>query len=99
MLLPKPRPAGEVKKIIRDADIFELLGGICLFSCAVYRAVHLELATGLSTPTFLMASKSFIARRRSLSFIYSDYGSNFEGLHNCLQLVDYKKLAQTLLMK
>jgi len=36
---------------------------ICLFTCAVYRAIHLELTTSLSTEAFLQVLRRFIARR------------------------------------
>ncbi|XP_015189797.1 PREDICTED: uncharacterized protein LOC107073618 [Polistes dominula] len=45
---------------------------ICLFTCAVYRAVHLELVTAMSTAAFLDALDKFITRRGRLSVIYSD---------------------------
>lgn len=53
---------------VRDANIFEITGTdyagplflkngqkvwICLFTCAIYRAIHLELTTMLSTEAFL----------------------------------------------
>lgn len=36
---------------------------IALFTCTVYRAVHLELVSFLSTESFLLTLKQFIARR------------------------------------
>ncbi|XP_011706438.1 PREDICTED: uncharacterized protein LOC105461630 [Wasmannia auropunctata] len=60
---------------VRDAAAFEIVGidyagplflkggrkaYICLFTCAVYRAVHLELVTSLSTEEFLEAFRRFI---------------------------------------
>ncbi|OXA44276.1 hypothetical protein Fcan01_20417 [Folsomia candida] len=48
-----------------------------LFTCAVYRCVHLELVTSLSTEDFLMALWRFISRRGRPTKIYSDNGTNF----------------------
>ena len=68
-----PSPVHRVK----DASVFEVTGidfaspvyfcgqkmvWICLFICAIYRAVHLELVTSLSTNEFLGCLHSFIAR-------------------------------------
>lgn len=61
---------------VKDARVFEVIGidyvgplflkksrktWICLFTCAVYRAIHLELTTSLSTKAFLQALRRFIA--------------------------------------
>ena len=98
---PAPLPLNR----IRDASVFEITGvdyagpiylkggqkaWICLFTCAVYRAVHLELSTGLSTPIFMMALRHLIARRGRPSFLYSDNRGNFVGLSNCLKKIDYQ---------
>lgn len=45
---------------------------IALFTCAVTRAVHLELVSDQSTEKFLLALKRFIARRGLCKVIYSD---------------------------
>lgn len=58
---------------------------LCLFVCLVTKAVHLELATDLSTSAFLNALRRFIARRGKCTNIYSDNGSNFKGANNELQ--------------
>ncbi|UYV71050.1 hypothetical protein LAZ67_8001542 [Cordylochernes scorpioides] len=60
-------------------------GYICLFVCFVTRAVHIELVTDASTPTFLAAFKSFVARRGRCNKIYSDQGTNFVGAAKKLQ--------------
>ena len=51
---------------------------IALFTCAVTRAVHLELVSDLTTDAFLLALKRFIARRGICSVIYSDNAKTFK---------------------
>lgn len=51
---------------------------IALFTCAVTRAVHLELVSDLTTDTFLLAFKRVIARRGICSVIYSDNAKTFK---------------------
>ncbi|XP_055935667.1 uncharacterized protein LOC129965631 [Argiope bruennichi] len=89
---------------IREAAAFEICGidlagppflrdnkksWACLFTCAVYRAVHIELVTSLSTQSFLLALRRFIARRGRCSIIYCDNGSNFVGASNLLSNLDW----------
>ncbi|UYV80526.1 hypothetical protein LAZ67_19000472 [Cordylochernes scorpioides] len=54
-------------------------GYICLFVCLVTRAIHMELVTDASTPTFLAVFKRFVARRGHCHQLYSDRGTNFVG--------------------
>ncbi|UYV75141.1 hypothetical protein LAZ67_12002621 [Cordylochernes scorpioides] len=70
-------------------------GYICLFVCFVTRAVHLELVTDASTPTFMSAFKRFVARRGHCTRLYSDQGTNFVGAARQLRLCFY--LAQNQL--
>lgn len=58
---------------------------ICLFVCFVTRAIHLELASDLSTEAFLAALRRFIARRGRCSVIHSDCGTNFVGANKYLR--------------
>ena len=51
---------------------------ITLFTCAVTRAVHLELVSSQSTEHFLLALKRFIARRGLCKVIYSDNAKTFK---------------------
>lgn len=52
---------------------------LCLFVCFSTKAVHLELATDLTTQAFIAAFQRFLARRGPTSHIYSDAGTNFLG--------------------
>ena len=45
---------------------------ISLFTCLTRRAVHLEIASDLSTDAFILALKSFISRSGKVSIISSD---------------------------
>ncbi|XP_037529398.1 uncharacterized protein LOC119406739 [Rhipicephalus sanguineus] len=51
---------------------------IAIFTCAVTRAVHLELVSDMSTTAFLLAFKRFVARRGICSTIYSDNALTFK---------------------
>ncbi|GFW52617.1 integrase catalytic domain-containing protein [Trichonephila clavipes] len=53
-----------------------------LFTCAVYRAIHLELVNSLTFDAFLLALRCFIARRGRPRTIYCD--NNFRGAFNDL---------------
>ena len=58
---------------------------ICLFTCAVTRAVHLELTESLSLADFMMAFRRFVARRGVPSVVYSDNVRTFKGADTYLQ--------------
>ena len=51
---------------------------ICLFTCCVTRAVHLELVTDMSTDSFIRCLKRFAARRGMPKRILSDNGKSFK---------------------
>lgn len=55
-----------------------------LFTCMTVRAVHIEIASSLSTDTFLMVLKQFISRRGLPRQIISDNGTNFRGASRVL---------------
>ncbi|UYV61310.1 hypothetical protein LAZ67_1004314 [Cordylochernes scorpioides] len=91
----------------RDAAVFEIVGvdltghlilknkkkaWIVIFTCAVYRGVHLELVTSLSMEAFLQAFRRFIARRGRPLIVYSDNGTNFKGMANALKKIDFSRL-------
>ncbi|XP_077867856.1 uncharacterized protein LOC144357604, partial [Saccoglossus kowalevskii] len=60
---------------------------ICLFTCRVSRAVHLELVRDLSTESFLQALRRFAARRSTPTLIVSDNASTFVSTANELQKI------------
>lgn len=55
---------------------------LCLFICLATRAIHLEVATDLSTTVFLNALKCFIVRRDKNANIYSDNESTRQRINN-----------------
>ncbi|XP_072400894.1 uncharacterized protein [Diabrotica undecimpunctata] len=62
------------------------------------KAVHLEVATELTTSAFLEVLQRFITRRGKPSAIYSDNGSNFVGANNKLKdLSSFLKCNQSTL--
>ncbi|GFX69663.1 integrase catalytic domain-containing protein [Trichonephila clavipes] len=92
---------------VRDAGVFEVicidLAGslflrngekvwVVLYTCAVYRAVHLELVTALSTNNFLLSLRRFIARRGRPSVVYTDNGTNFRGAVREFKNLDWIKI-------
>ena len=50
---------------------------ICLFTCAVTRAIHLEIVPDMSAWTFLQAFRRFAARRSFPSHMISDNATTF----------------------
>ncbi|KAJ8872048.1 hypothetical protein PR048_025649 [Dryococelus australis] len=101
LLLPDPR--------VNEASIFEVVGinltgllilrdgqnmWICLFTCAIYRAIHLELVPSLSFESFLLAFCCFVARGGRPKVIYSDNGTNFRGTENMFATLDWKQIAK-----
>jgi len=58
---------------------------ICLFTCAVTRAVHLELVKDMTAETFMMACRRFFARRGVPATIYSDNAKTFKRTARYLQ--------------
>lgn len=58
---------------------------VCIFSCFVTRATHLEVVSDLTTKSFLQALIRFVSRRGIPSDIYSDNATNFVGANNELK--------------
>ena len=53
-------------------------GYIALFSCAVTRAIHLDITEDLETGTFLRCFRKFLARTCVLQLIISDNAKTFK---------------------
>ncbi|GFT72513.1 integrase catalytic domain-containing protein [Trichonephila clavipes] len=100
---PTPLPADRVE----NSTVFEVIGidfagplflkngenvWVALFTRAVYRAIHLELVTSLSTDSFLLALRRFISRRGRPKVIYSDNGSNLRGAFHEFSSLDWKTI-------
>nr|XP_042912440.1 uncharacterized protein LOC122272625 [Parasteatoda tepidariorum] len=93
---------------VKEAAIFEIIGvdlagplylsnkskaWIVLYTCAVYRAIHLELVTSLSTETFLLSLRRFISRRVRPYVIYCDNGTSFVGANKLLEKLNWKEIS------
>ena len=98
---------------LRDSVVFETTGvdfagtifvkggnkaWICIFTCAVYRAAHFELASTLSVAGFLECFRRFIARRGRPHYIYSGNGNNFSGTARVLESLDWEKIVEEALI-
>ena len=100
---PAPLPENRVK----NATAFEVTGidlagplvlknkskcWIVLFTCAVYRCVHMELVQTLSSEDFIMAFVRFCNRKRRPKIVYTDNGTNFVGSVNLFKTIDWKEV-------
>ena len=74
-----------------------------IYTCLTTRAIHLELAGDLSTDSFILSLRRFIARRGHVKVIRTDNGSNFIGaaaeIKEKLKQIDHKNISNFLSMK
>ena len=61
---------------VRDNNV-EIKSYICLFTCAVTRAIHLEVVTNLTERSFLQAFRRFASRKSLPRLVVSDNASTF----------------------
>lgn len=104
--LPKNRIKDTAVFDVTGVDLFGpmfLAGGdkvwVVLFTCAVYRGVHLEITPTLSTEGFIRALRRFVARRGRPATIYSDNGLNFVGSNNLFANIDWEKVMRYAAVK
>ncbi|GFU68180.1 integrase catalytic domain-containing protein [Trichonephila clavipes] len=106
-MLSKYAPSILPKDRVRDAATFGIVGVdlagplylkhgpkayIVLYICAVYRAIHLESITSLTTEAFFQSLRHFISRRGRPTTIYSDNGTNFKGVERLLHALDWDSI-------
>lgn len=76
---------------------------LCLFTCFSTRAVHLEVAYGLDTDSFLNAFYRMVNRRGRPELVISDNGKNFVKAHKELKELisehDHDKIGMSLANK
>ncbi|GFT72888.1 integrase catalytic domain-containing protein [Trichonephila clavipes] len=90
--LPDAKSSNYIETYIDDEDGRKVW--ITLFTCAVYRAIHLELVNSLTSDAFLLALRCFIARRGRPRTIYCDNGTNFRGAFNNLSKLNWSKIVE-----
>lgn len=69
----------------------------CLFTCAVTRAIHLELMPDMTARSFLFALRKFAARRGPISVMYSDNAQTFRCVDRHLKLLNSDPTVQDYL--
>ncbi|GFU97070.1 probable RNA-directed DNA polymerase from transposon X-element [Trichonephila clavipes] len=94
---------------VKDSAVYEVVGAdltgllyvkrgdkvwIVLYTCAIYRALHLELVSFLSTDAFLLFFRRFVVRRGRSRIIYSDNGNNYRGTYNKLVCIDWNEVSR-----
>ena len=71
---------------------------LCLFTCLVTRAVHLEMAYALDTDSFMNAFARMVSRRGTPSYVLSDNGTNFVSgereLRELVEQLDQEKIVR-----
>lgn len=98
-----PLPENRVK----DAKTFEVSGidlagplhlkddskvWVVIFTCANFRAVHLESVEKIDTEQFILALSRFIYKRGRISVIYTDNGTNFVKTAKLFGQLDWTKI-------
>ncbi|GBO44249.1 hypothetical protein AVEN_47383-1 [Araneus ventricosus] len=71
--------------IIRSGKESNQKSYITLFTCAVTRALHLELTTDMTTKHFILSLRRFLARRGNCKVIISDNAKSFKATDNILR--------------
>lgn len=100
-----PLPENRVK----DARVFQVSGidlagplylkdgskvWVVIFTCGVYRAVHIETVESINTEQFILALFRFISKCGRISIIYTDCGTNFVKSAALFGRLDWKKIQE-----
>ncbi len=72
---------------VKSGDTTKKKVWICLYTCCVVRAVHLDLVPDMTTAAFLRSLKRFIARRGLPRKIVSDNGKTFKAAAKAIRRV------------
>lgn len=62
---------------------------ICLYTCCVVRAIHLDLVSDQTTPAFLLSFKRFVSRRGLPRQMVSDNGKTFKAAAKAIREVKW----------
>lgn len=68
---------------------------IVIFTCAIYRAVHLECVDSINTEQFILAVARFIYKQGRISIIYSDNGTNFAKAARLFGKLNWNKIQKS----
>ena len=91
---PKLKVVGENKRKVLSYDgVAYNKAYICLYTCAVTRAVHLELVQDLTSAAFVRSFRRFTSTRGMPRTIYSDNANTFKGAEKDLKF--YLELMNT----
>jgi hypothetical protein len=63
---------------------------ICLFSCAITRALHVELVEDMTTPVFILALRRFLAQRGGCHTVICDNALTFKKAASLLKNVRFR---------
>lgn len=107
-------PAQLPMERITDAATFEVTGvdltghlfledgskvWVVLYTCAVYRAIILDLVTSLTTDVFMQSLRRFIANNGRPKKIFCDHGTNLIGTENQLKEIDWELIQKMAMTK
>jgi len=67
---------------------------LVIYTCALYRAVYLDLVPSLSTMAFIKSMKRFVERHGRPTTCYSDNGTNFRGTDNLFKSMDWEAVVR-----
>ncbi len=94
---------------MKDGKVFEVSGidlagplilkdgckvWVVIFTCAIYRAAHIELVDSINTEDFILALARFIFKCGRISIIYTDNGTNFRKTSKLFRKLNWKRILE-----